>query len=558
MNRIFGKKPKGLQEQDIEKNADVLATTCAKHPDQSLNLFCLECDNVYCTVCMMTGVHKKIYENHEIKCITGVADEFTDTTEFASYDEKMTKFRNDFDRTLNDINENMKESDKLKREVEIRIKQQKEALIKFIETQYQNMSETNNNKYAECLSRLKTTATKIAKLKKETEQIENYINKKRDKSDMTAVFIAVKKSKRKVAQIEDRLRVLNESNYVTRYDFQEGQCTQNFMKNTEDFGVFVENQERKTSTKLQRPLSRYKSLPSLQKESEYESHYDVPIEIEYVELQTTDTARGEAIQGDRSECKDSFNSSSAFNGAKPKPKPRLKTTGRNTSDDKAGIPMQSIFPMQLTQQISAINVKRKSAPPVPDPKPSAQAETKQANEKYASSFDKPIHQEQGPPLTCPKPSVQAKKQTKENYVSRYEAPVKKGKILRISGPPVTCLKPSAQARKQEKEQCASSFDAAVKEEQGMPVTMLTRPKPSVQARKRAKENYANSFDVPVKEERDKYKVLYPYTSAGEHDITIKEGDTVTVFEIFEDGWCWIEMNEKSGYVPVDYLEKMMK
>ena len=63
--------------------------------------------------------------------------------------------------------------------------------------------------------------------------------------------------------------------------------------------------------------------------------------------------------------------------------------------------------------------------------------------------------------------------------------------------------------------------------------------------------YLNIFVV-----REQARVIYPYTALNEDELTLKEGDIITIIskEVEDKGWWKGELNNKTGVFPDNFVQ----
>ncbi|XP_060551252.1 tripartite motif-containing protein 55-like, partial [Ruditapes philippinarum] len=233
----MGKKLRKKTTVTVQEKKDIFSALCDKHPKYTVDLFCVDCNKVICVICQATehnnGDHKKI------QTIEDAATNCAETKEFVVYEKNMSVISTRVNETLANNYKITTTTEHLKEEAASLIRKHKEDLIGLIERHHKILYERNRFKYENSIARLRKVNEQLTTKERETSDIHQEINEKKESGQDVALFIAMKKSQDNLQQIEIELEEIEKLNFVERQEFQPGHMVEELLKEEKEFGVLL-------------------------------------------------------------------------------------------------------------------------------------------------------------------------------------------------------------------------------------------------------------------------------------------------------------------------------
>ncbi|XP_060590583.1 E3 ubiquitin-protein ligase TRIM33-like [Ruditapes philippinarum] len=240
-----------MEKKGRKVKKEIFSPKCDKHPKYTLDLFCVDCNKLFCVICQAT--EHKSGDHAKIQTIEEASTDCAETKEFLEYEDKLNTVYTRGNETLAEINELNLMTDQLKKEAESLIKKHKQDFIDLIEKHHKNLYESNKLQYEQSKKRLHGVNKQLCKNKNKTAGIRQVINAKKESGQSVALFIAMKKSQDNLRQIEIELEEIEKSNFFERYKCQAGQMVGQLLeeeKKIDDFFVMVTKSPKVSSREL--------------------------------------------------------------------------------------------------------------------------------------------------------------------------------------------------------------------------------------------------------------------------------------------------------------------
>ncbi|XP_069121328.1 E3 ubiquitin-protein ligase TRIM45-like [Argopecten irradians] len=169
------------------------AEMCNDHPEEVIKLFCVDHDHPCCTLCGATS-HRKCDNVLEL---SEAAKDFKNKQEFSDLLGNLNKSEKEIGKTSGMIQENLSKLDREKEDIERSANELADSLIAHMNVIRSRFLQEVSGVHARAVSELNTAAEKCSLQKGTIKNLRQVLEKSRDHSADTELFLQVKRTERK-------------------------------------------------------------------------------------------------------------------------------------------------------------------------------------------------------------------------------------------------------------------------------------------------------------------------------------------------------------------------